>query len=381
MNYAVIGANFGDEGKGLVTATLAKQNPKSIVVRFNGGSQAGHTVQQRNGLKFIHSQIPSGCECGNAGHISRFTSFNPVFFIKELEEYEDTFKSKPVITIDPRSIVVTPWDVDYNKLLEKARGSNAQGSVGQGIFAALVRSYNSALRITIGDLISWYVTDNKRELLDRIYMILAYYNYDSEYIKTKAYEDRMMAFINGVTIAIETLTAEFDEIVIGSNNVIFEGAQGLLLDQNSGLFPHVTPSNTGLTNILSLLKQGDLHPIYVTRTYLTRHGAGPMYMFGMPSDGKAYIDALPEDLTNHYNDWQKEFRRDLLSIPQMRFAIDKDLYNASLIVSPDVNISDFELAITWGSYDMPTREGLPSVLDALKSNHNLHNLIFTEKYI
>jgi len=114
-----------------------------------------------------------------------------------------------------------------------------------------------------------------------------------------------------------------DSEIDSAEDVIFEGAQGLLLDQNCGDFPHVTRSNTGMENVLQLTNDRDLDVYYVTRAYTTRHGNGPLpYERGKPYD-------CIDDRTNTENEFQGRLRYSYLNLPKMRYAVMRDQRDSS----------------------------------------------------
>ena len=180
-------------------------------------------------------------------------------------------------------------------------------------------------------------------------------------------------FIENFRSAMNLIDIADDSKVLSKHHCIFEGAQGLLLDRDSGFFPHVTPSNTGLTNIVSLIcdsGDGSVNPYYVTRTYLTRHGEGPLYHeWANPSVATEEWQAgklgqMEEDKTNVHNEWQGHLRRGPLSTRQLEFAVRKDWWTAEKMGGPCF-VSDPQLAVTWCNYNPYCVEG-PRVLDALR---------------
>lgn len=130
----VIGANYGDEGKGLVTDFLS--NSETLVVRFNGGAQAGHTVVTPEGQRHVFHHIGSGALRGAATLLSRFFIVNPFIFLKEVKE----LGFEPTVSIDPRASVTTPYDMLLNQAVERKRGEERHGSCGLGINETVTRS-------------------------------------------------------------------------------------------------------------------------------------------------------------------------------------------------------------------------------------------------
>lgn len=291
---AVIGANFGDEGKGLVTDYLCATEGAGVVVRFNGGAQAGHTVVTPEGKRHVFGHFGSGTLAGVPTFLSQFFICNPIMFFPELEKLINLGVA-PVIYAHPSCLVTTFADMIINQRLEEARGDKRHGSVGIGVSETVERSFVPDLNITVGDL--W----NRRHLRDRLAEISGKY---AEFRTGRPIEkaDHMIeAFLK----RCETFAEIVSPLGIAQcRDPVFEGAQGLLLDQNNKeFFPHVTRSNTGMKNVETLCAQAgitDITPYYVSRTYLTRHGAGPL-----PGEDAAMKH---EDNTNADHPYQGKLR-------------------------------------------------------------------------
>lgn len=129
----VVGLGFGDEGKGLTTSFLCSQTKNPLVVRFNGGHQAGHTVVYKD-QRHVFSNFGSGTLQGVPTYWSEFCTFYPVTFLKEFELLSSVVD--PVIFINPLCPVTTPFDVEDNRVYEE---THQHGSVGVGFGATLQR--------------------------------------------------------------------------------------------------------------------------------------------------------------------------------------------------------------------------------------------------
>ena len=138
----VIGANYGDEGKGMVTDWLCSRSSiKPLVVRFNGGAQAGHTVITPEGQRHVFGHIGSGSFLGCPTHLSRFFISNPILLLSELNEFGRNIE----ISVDPESIVTTPYDMVINQIALLNEGVNT--SCGVGINETVTRSDTINLQI------------------------------------------------------------------------------------------------------------------------------------------------------------------------------------------------------------------------------------------
>lgn len=268
----VIGANFGDEGKGLMTDYLCAREGAGTVVRFNGGAQAGHTVVTPDGARHVFQHVGSGAFCGVPTFLSRFFVANPLMFFKEMDTLKTVMDTPPLVFADPQCLVTTFADMVINQRKEDARGVKRHGSVGLGMHETLQRSQVPELRITMADL--W---NGGASLKDRMAEICGRW--------AKFRSGSPIADADGMISAFLAGCEKFAESVHPAGiaqckDPVFEGAQGLLLDQDcKEYWPHVTHSKTGMHNVRLLSAQAGIDTIdayYVSRTYLTRHGAGPL---------------------------------------------------------------------------------------------------------
>lgn len=315
MNSAIIGLGFGDEGKGLATDYLCSllQDRSTIinplVVRFSGGHQAGHTVYH-NGMPHIFSNFGSGTLRCVPTYWSKFCTIEPIGFLKEY----NTLKSKgvtPKIYIDERCPITTPYDIIANN---KDRKDIRNGSCGVGYGKTLEREENF-YSLTALDM--WYPSI----LREKFRLIRDYYGwYDTEIEKT---------FLDSCEKMCYFIESAFD-VPKNYERLIFEGSQGLLLDQHYGFFPNVTRTNTGTTNIKELTKDS-FKTLLITRAYQTRHGNGFM------TNRKEHVLNVHNPFeSNIRNPYQGEFRTSVLDISLLEYAIKKsniDIQNTWLFIT------------------------------------------------
>lgn len=292
----VIGANFGDEGKGLVTDWLCAQG-SGMVVRFNGGSQAGHTVVAPDGKSHVFSHFGSGTFLGVPTFLSQYFVCNPIIFLREMMTLRSLLGKLPHVYAHPQCLVTTFADMIINQWKEENRGTKRHGSCGLGVNETTERSQVDRLKITMADL--W----NGQGLEEKLHEICGKWATFRTGSQIEHPAMMMQEFIRECKAMAEVVHPLGIAQCRGLEPV-FEGAQGLLLDQgNKEFFPHVTRSNTGMKNVRALCAQAGLTEaeiFYVSRTYLTRHGAGPL-----PGEdpGMKY-----EDLTNLDHPWQGKLR-------------------------------------------------------------------------
>lgn len=313
---AVIGKNFGDEGKGFTCSRLASSLKNALIIKHNGGGQAGHTVEDPKGKwRFIHHQIGAGAEY----HVPTLfaDSFMPDLFQlgKEVKEFTELFGFRPILYSEKNVRVTTVEDVLLNMGAEVARGKNRHGSCGMGIEECVQRNA-AGYGITVEELAGW----SKQDLLDRLKQIRKEYTerrakilgiYPSNpYYEMLNNETVLENFVIEVKVNVNLLTlVDADRKWLEEfQHLIFETGQGLLLDQDYEAYaPHLTSSKTGIHNPAIFLEKRGLsleEAIYVTRPYVTRHGNGPL-----PCEvNRSELPGVGEDLTNQPNEWQGTLR-------------------------------------------------------------------------
>ena len=309
----VVGANYGDEGKGLVSANLAakaqQDGKRCLTILYNGGSQRGHTVEF-DGFRHVYHHFAAGSEFGSDTYFHQDFLVNPMTYVQECNGTYECY-------MDARCRIVTPFDMIANQFAEQGRDVR-HGSCGMGIFETITRYNNGGGRILarkVGDLCDLiddslyeYISDVQRYYEnERGIRFDSIPGLDVEGLK-RHWVDDFKAMIDDVSIvydwSVKSLLNRYDII-------IFEGGQGLALDMDSKVgFPHLTPSNTGCKRMIPWLINvlGNGVPVemyYVTRSYLTRHGNGPL-----PNEYR-YLneDLIEPDMTNQPNPWQGTMRR------------------------------------------------------------------------
>ncbi len=277
MNYCVVGLQWGDEGKGKVVDILAEQS--DIVVRYSGGANAGHTVVVGDS-KFALHLLPSGSvRPGTICVIANGVVIDPNVLIKGIETL-----SEKDISLDGRLFISENVHVvlDYHKkedqLREEALGKNKIGTTIRGIGPCYADKVGRSYAVRMADL------RNLERLKEKLHTIVAYKNkvfgavYDAEPIsadeifeKCKFYTDRLLPFV--------TDTTEFlHKAITNGKSILFEGAQGALLDLDHGTFPFVTSSNSsslGMPAGCGVPAKLVDKSIGVVKAYTTRVGAGP----------------------------------------------------------------------------------------------------------
>ena len=325
----VIGANLGDEGKGLVSYCLGEnsigQGKRVLTVLYNGGAQRAHTARG----KIFHCT-------GTSDFIGGDTYYHHKFLLDPIT----LWLTGETVYIDPRCRVILPCDVVRNRRKEISRGDKKHGSCGMGIFEASKRSADVSLCVYAMELLYPY------SLYKRVKRIQETYNDQMEHDDLYNLDNWMRA-VAYVTENCQIKT--FDEVYPDYDTIIYEGGQGLLLDQsNVGDFPHLTPSSVGGYNIASDIAALNLPTsiYYVSRTYMTRHGAGPMEAECEKKD----INPNIVDKTNEENPWQGKLRFGYLNTDSLYNRVRQDLsqYGSKVeanMVFTQLNYTDNKLCV------------------------------------
>lgn len=275
-NIVVIGSQWGDEGKGKLVDLLTDN--VSAVVRFQGGHNAGHTLVIE-GKKTILHLIPSGilrenvqCLIGNGVVLS------PEALLKEMTELEA--KGIPVrerLKISAACPLILPYHVALDQARESRRGKAAIGTTGRGIGPAYEDKVGRR-GLRVGDLL------DEQAFAEKLEEVMAFHNFSLvHYYKTEAVSyDKVLKDTLAMREAILPLIADIPAMLQGyyeaGENVMFEGAQGALLDIDHGTYPYVTSSNTTAGGSATGAGVGPCHIDYVlgiTKAYATRVGGGP----------------------------------------------------------------------------------------------------------
>ena len=275
-SVVIIGTQWGDEGKGKVVDMLTDR--VDAVVRFQGGHNAGHTVVI-DGKKTVLHLIPSGIlRADTACFIGNGVVVSPEALIEELDMLEEKdVPARARLRLSGACPLILPYHISLDLAREKARGSQAIGTTGRGIGPAYEdKVARRALRIA--DLLHRERFAAKLgEVLDYHNFVLVNY-YKAEALDFQKILDQQMGYVE----TIEPMVVDVAEALYGfhqrEENVLFEGAQGTLLDIDHGTYPYVTSSNTtagfGATGAGSGPRCID-YVLGITKAYTTRVGSGP----------------------------------------------------------------------------------------------------------
>ena len=324
--YIVIGLGYGDEGKGSWVDHLVRKHDVRYTIRFNGGAQALHHVVSPEGVEHGFSQFGSGTLVdGVITILSRFMLVEPLAMIQEAKILSDKGVHAPFsrMIISQSAPLITPYHIALNRCRERQRGNDKHGSCGFGIGETQKdHDENVDQAIVMGDILDLsqlqeklaYVSQCKRDSLKHEdTQLYALYRKELALFDQGEYIQTLRLFRDQVRIVNDRLINR----LINANDTIFEGAQGALLDQSYGFFPHVTRSNTTFSNAEFLLEtahyEGEIEKIGLLRAYGTRHGAGPF----ITEDSSLHVAPCH----NTTGDWQGNFRTGWFDAVAARYAL------------------------------------------------------------
>lgn len=314
----ILGLSYGDEGKGSIVNTLCENPKTTLVVRFSGGHQSGHTVVHKK-IRHIFSNFGSGTLKGVPTYWSEYCTVDPRAVLKEGNILRKQ-GINPVVYFDGNAMVTTPYDINYNICDIE---NKLHGTVGVG-FGSTVERNEDHYHLYVRDLIFPIIRDFKIESIQNYY-----YNKTKD---IKFLDYGLTEFKNSCDDLVKRyeIVNDYSEIILPESDLIFEGSQGIMLDSEFGFFPHVTRSNTTSKNAIELIKKWGIQNeqidvYYITRAYQTRHGNG---FISNENLDNSCIKINPLE-TNVDTGMQGVFRRSILDFDQLWYAMlcDKTNHN------------------------------------------------------
>lgn len=297
----VVGSMWGDEGKGKVTDYLALK--ADVVVRYAGGNNAGHTIVY-DGKKFALKLIPSGIFSGHEVIMANGMVVNPKAFLEEVDYLNDAGIDTKKMKVSDRCHVILPYHLYIDEILEKRRGEHSIGTTKKGIGPAYVDKYNRH-GIRMGEFI------DEELFLERLQESFSMkvqeypelqdmFTVESIYEEYKEYAKRIKPLVCDTGLLL-------DEYLREDKKVLFEGAQGAMLDIDYGTYPYVTSSHPGANGVSEGTGIGPLYikeSIGIIKAYTTRVGAGPF-----PTELNNEIGDLIRERGHEYGTVTKRPRR------------------------------------------------------------------------
>jgi adenylosuccinate synthase len=316
---------FGDAGKGTIVDWLASpyaaasaaglESRPSAVVRFSGGAQAAHNVVTPDGRHHTFAQFGSGTLWGVPTFLSRFMLVDPFALADEADHLASLGVPDPLalVSIDRDALLTTPYHALANRAKEAARGTARHGSCGMGIGEAMAfAAAHPDLAPRAGD------TQDQRLLAWKLAQLEAFYR-DVVGLRDAPLPEELVETLTAFGQAMAIVDRSHLRPLLAAGSVIFEGSQGILLDQDFAFHPFATYATTTFDNAETLLAEAgqpaSARRVGVMRTYLTRHGAGPF-----PTEDASLAAWLPE-AHNGLGRWQGAWRVGNLDLMLLRYAL------------------------------------------------------------
>jgi adenylosuccinate synthase len=331
----VVGAQWGDEGKGKIVDLLAQRS--DVVCRYQGGPNAGHTIIVA-GETYKIRQTPSGVISGKTSVIGGGCVIDPEVLIGELDELEARGIDTSVVVLSGNAHLIMPWHIAIDQASERRLGKLQIGTTRRGIGPAYADKA-SRLGIRVQDVLDAKILRQKIEValaeknvwLERVYEVAAL---DLEQVAAQyeSYAQRLRPIVGDASLLV-------DEALRAGKEVLFEGAQGTLLDLDHGTYPFVTSSNPVASGAATGVGIGPTRidrVLGVAKAYVTRVGEGPL-----PSEIEGADQARVQELGGEFGTVTGRVRRcGWLDLVALRYAVRVNGITSLALTKLDV-LSDF----------------------------------------
>jgi adenylosuccinate synthase len=270
----IVGAQWGDEGKGKIVDLLAQQS--DVVCRYQGGPNAGHTIVA-GGETFKIRQTPSGVISGKTSVIGAGCVVDPEVLLGELDELRGRGIDTSVVVVSGNAHLIMPWHLAIDQASERRLGKLQIGTTRRGIGPAYADKA-SRIGIRVQDVLDPKILREKIEValaeknlwLERIYEVEPF-DLEEVWQRTAGLADRLAPYVGDASLLV-------DEALRAGKEVLFEGAQATLLDLDHGTYPFVTSSNPIASGAATGVGIGPTRidrVLGVSKAYVTRVGEGP----------------------------------------------------------------------------------------------------------
>ncbi|MDX6511799.1 MAG: adenylosuccinate synthase [Gaiellaceae bacterium] len=312
----IVGAQWGDEGKGKIVDLLAQRS--DVVCRYQGGPNAGHTIMVDDEV-FKIRQTPSGVISGKTSVIGAGCVVDPEVLLGELDELAARGIDTSVVVLSGNAHLIMPWHLAIDQASERRLGKLQIGTTRRGIGPAYADKA-ARIGIRVQDLLDPKILRQKIETalaekniwLERVYEVEPF---DLEEVASRyaGYAERLAPFVVDTSLLVDRALRE-------GKDVLFEGAQATLLDLDHGTYPFVTSSSTIAGNAATGVGIGPTridHVLGVAKAYVTRVGEGPF-----PTEIEGDDQARVRDLGGEFGTVTGRVRRcGWLDLVALRFAV------------------------------------------------------------
>jgi adenylosuccinate synthase len=332
----IVGAQWGDEGKGKIVDLLAQQC--DVVCRYQGGPNAGHTIVVGDET-FKIRQTPSGVISGKTSVIGAGCVVDPQVLLDELDELRARGIDPSVVVVSGNAHLIMPWHVAIDQASERRLGSLQIGTTRRGIGPAYADKA-SRIGIRVQDVLDPKILRQKIEValaeknvwLERVYEV-APFDLETVWARYAGYAERLAPYVGDVSLLVDTALRD-------GKDVLFEGAQATLLDLDHGTYPFVTSSNPIASGAATGVGIGPTRidrVLGVSKAYVTRVGEGPF-----PSEIAGPTQDRLRELGGEYGTVTgRERRCGWLDLVALRYAVRVNGMTSLALTKLDV-LSSFE---------------------------------------
>jgi adenylosuccinate synthase len=312
----IVGAQWGDEGKGKIVDLLAQES--DLVCRYQGGPNAGHTIVV-GAETFKIRQTPSGVISGKTSVIGAGCVVDPQVLLEELDDLRSRGIDPSVVVVSGNAHLIMPWHVAIDQASERRLGHLQIGTTRRGIGPAYADKA-SRIGIRVQDVLDPKILRQKIEValaeknvwLERVYEVEPF-DLEEIWSRYASYAEQLAPYVGDVSLIVDTALRE-------SKNVLFEGAQATLLDLDHGTYPFVTSSNPIASGAATGIGIGPTRidrVLGVSKAYVTRVGEGPF-----PSEIEGPDQALLRNLGGEFGTVTgRERRCGWLDLVALRYAV------------------------------------------------------------
>jgi adenylosuccinate synthase len=331
----VVGAQWGDEGKGKIVDLLAQES--DLVCRYQGGPNAGHTIVA-GGETWKLRQLPSGVVSGTASAIGAGCVVDPEVLLDELDVLRDRGIDPAIVVVSGNAHLIMPWHLTIDQASERRLGKLQIGTTRRGIGPAYADKA-SRIGIRVQDVLDAKILRQKIEValaeknvwLERVYEAEVF-DLEEVWATYAGYAERLAPFVGDVSLLV-------DDALRDGKRVLFEGAQATMLDLDHGTYPFVTSSNPIASGAATGVGVGPTRidrVLGVTKAYVTRVGEGPF-----PSEIEGEAQSLLRELGGEYGTVTgRERRCGWLDLVALRYAVRVNGITSLAVTKLDV-LSEF----------------------------------------
>lgn len=328
----IVGAQWGDEGKGKVVDLLGEQ--ADVVVRYQGGNNAGHTIENERG-KFALHLVPSGiCSPGTVAVIGNGVIIDPTALREEIDDLESRGISTANLKISGNAHLIMPYHILFDKVTETALGSKKIGTTRRGIGPAYADKA-SRVGIRVQDLLDPKIFHQKVQAAMKSKADILRLVYDQNVAGLEEECDRYLQMAETLRPYIADTSLILWQAVREGKRILYEGAQGTMLDIDHGTYPFVTSSNPvgGFASVGSGIGPTAIDEVWgICKAYTTRVGEGPFPTELLDDDGRTLRDRGHEYGTTT----GRERRCGWLDLVALRYAVRVNGMTGLVITKLDV---------------------------------------------